>query len=176
MFTGSFSFKGISTNSCLSTKCCPWSGSPGSLSHNWTLNSAKLERLGSWPFGPPSWLLAFPLGLHSEEQQWALPVTAVLCRVSWGFVEGVLSLNLIFTRLWALHPASLCQARCTHSKIMAAAVTQQTGERESHGVGLRRGVHPLRCRRAARQGGYSIYFRTIIRMQGSGKWKLHSFH
>lgn len=140
-----------------------------------TLQSWR-DWLGSWPFGPPSWLLASPLGLHSEEQQWALPVAAVLCRVSWGFVEGMLNLNLIFTRLWALHPASLCQARCTHSKIMAAAVTQQTRERKSHGVGLRRGVCPLRCRRATRQGGSSIYFRMIIRMQGSGKWKLHIFH
>lgn len=60
MFTGSFFFKGISTNFCLSTKCCPWSGSPWiSLTQlNTQLCKAGETDFGKLAFGPPSWLLA----------------------------------------------------------------------------------------------------------------------
>lgn len=173
MFTGSFSFKGISTNS-VSAQNAALKPSPD-LSHNWTLNSAKLERLTGKAFGPPSWLLALPIGpplkSNSGHCLW------LLCCVGWELRfcgrNAELELDLYLgCEHW--YPAS-CVRRDALTAKSWQQQWQQTRERKSHG-GLRRGVRPLRCRSATRQGGSSIYFRMIIRMQGSGKWKLYIFH
>ena len=137
MFSGSFFFKGISTNSCLNTKSCPWSRTPGSLSH--TTDHSTLQSWRDWEAG----LLGQHLGCcHCglPLSQWASTRESnsghclwLLCCVGWA--------GVLWKECWAWSWSLL---RCEHFLLSPCvrrdALTAKSQQQQWHNR-LGRGNH-----------------------------------